>query len=96
MSTKTTTTAAEAGLFPKTFGEDYLKLMKFSFETAFENAVKIQDLNVKIWKNLYETGKEAQAEAYKMVDGFIDNAKKGRVEYKKAVEDGFKKVEEIL
>jgi hypothetical protein len=96
MSTKTTSKATDAGLFPKTFGEDYLKLMKFSFETAFENAVKVQDLNVKIWQDLYDAGKEAQSEAYKMVDGLIDDAKKGRVEYKKAVEDGFKKVEEML
>ncbi len=96
MSTKTTSKAADAGLFPNNFGEDYLKLMKFSFETAFENAVKVQDLNVKIWQDLYETGKEAQSEAYKMVDGFVADAKKGRVEYKKAVEGGFKKVEELL
>jgi len=96
MKTKTTNTATAADFFPRTFGEDYIKMMKTTFAKTFESTVEMQELNLKIWKDMYEAGTQIQSEAYRIFDGLIDNARKGRVEYKKAVEDGFRKVEEML
>jgi polyhydroxyalkanoate synthesis regulator phasin len=83
------------GLYPKNAGEDFLKLWKFSFDTAFDNLVQVQDLNEKILKDMYEKGQEIQAETAKVVNDMVENTKKGQAEYKKAVEAGFKKMQEI-
>ena len=45
---------------------------------------------------MYEAGAQMQSEAYRFVGSMIDNAVKGRVEYRKTVEEGFKKVEGLL
>lgn len=84
------------GFDPKTVGNDVLKFVKSSFDAAYDNAAKIQDMNEKIYKNMLEVSKEMQAESIKMVDAYVDNTKKGMVEYKKLVEEGFKKAEEML
>jgi hypothetical protein len=81
---------------PKAVGEDILKLMKGSFDATFDNVTKIQDLNEKMLRELLEKGEEAQADVVKMMNESIENAKKGRDEYRKTMEDGFKKMEEFL
>ena len=85
-----------AGFDPKTVSEDVLKMMKLSFDTTFDNMVKIQDLNDKILKDMLKKSSEVQTDAVKMVNDFIENAKKGRDEYRKVVDNGFNKIEEVL
>ena len=80
---------------PKNVGKDILRFMKSSFDATFDNAAKIQDLNERMLKNVIEVGKEMQADAVKMVDVLSENAKKGRDEYRKVLEEGLKRVEEI-
>jgi hypothetical protein len=84
------------GFDPKSIGEETLKFMKASFDATFDNVVKVQDLNDKMLKELIEKGQDVQAEAVSMVNEFVDNAKKGRDDYKKAMEEGFKKAGELL
>ncbi len=81
---------------PKKVSEDMLKLMKSSFEATFDNVIKVQDMNEKVFKDMLEKSKEMGDDAVKMVNDFIENAKKGRDEYRKATEDGFKKIEDML
>jgi hypothetical protein len=81
---------------PKSMGEEVLKFMKSSFEATFDNVIKIQDLNEKMLKEMAEKGKEMQSETAKAVEDFIENSKKGRDDYRKVVEDGFKRMEEML
>ena len=75
---------------------DFCKFMKSSFDATFDNVVKIQDLNEKMLKDMAAKGKDMQEEGAKMIDEFLENAKKGRDEYKKVMEEGFKKMEEML
>jgi len=84
------------GIDPKTAGTETLKLTKTFFETAYSNMIKVYDLNEKIMKDMVEVGKEMQADALKMVDLYLGNAKKGRDQFKKAVEESFKRTEEVL
>ncbi len=84
------------GFDPKNMAGDFLNFMKSSFDATFDNVVKIQDLNEKMLKDMLDKGKEMQGDSVKMVNDFIENAKKGRDEYKKVMKDGFKKVEDIL
>ena len=84
------------GFGTKAATEQFLKLMRSSFDATFENVVKIQTMNEKMLKDMIAKGKELQTDGVKAVDEFIANANKGRDEYKKAVEEGFKKVEQMM
>jgi hypothetical protein len=99
MSTKTLDVNAVTGFVNfdlKNAANDALKLTKSCFDMTFATIVKIQDLGEKMVRETVELGKGMQADAVKMVDLSIDNAKKGRIEYKKAVEESFKKAEELF
>jgi polyhydroxyalkanoate synthesis regulator phasin len=84
------------GFDPKDAGEDVLKFMKSSFDATFDNMAKIQDLNEQMLKDMIEKGEAAQKGGLNMVDDFIAKAKKERDQYRKAMEDGFKKMESML
>lgn len=94
MNTKAAELNAIAGFDLKGAGTDALKLMKAAFDMSFANVVKMQDLTEKMMRESAEMGKSIQADTAKMADLVIESAKKGRTEYKKAVEEGFKKAEE--
>jgi hypothetical protein len=85
-----------AGFDPKTVSDDVIKFMTSSFDATFNNVVKIQDMNEKMLKEMLEKSKGMQADSVKMVNDFIENAKKGQDEYRKVMEDGFKKIEETV
>ena len=84
------------GFDPKAGSVDVLKFVKTTFDTTFENIAKIQDLNDKMYKNLLESGKKVQEDALRMVDEYNENAKKGWNDYRKAMEEGLKKIEEMV
>jgi len=81
---------------PMMMAEDVMKLMRFSFDVAFDNVVKVQDFNVRLLKDMLDKSKDVQADTVNMVSDFIEGAKKGREEYKKAMIEGLDKVGVIL
>ncbi len=81
---------------PKSASDEMLRLMKNSFEASFDNVTKVQHMNEKMLKEIIQQSKSVQDDALKMVNDFIANAKKGQDAYRKAMEDGFKKVEEMF
>lgn len=83
------------GFDPKTAGNDVMKFWKSAFSATYESAVLVQDLNVKILKDMIEAGKGVQTDVAKIADLFIANAKKAREDYKKVFDDGFTKMTEI-
>ena len=85
-----------AGFDPKTVGEDFLKMMKYSLDTTFSSIAKIQEFNDKMVKDMIKTNKQIQADAENVVGELIDTGKKGRDEYKKVVEKGLRQVEEMM
>jgi len=84
------------GLDPSMMTDDVLKLIRFSFDVAFDNVVKVQDFNVKILKDMLEKGKDVQSDTVKVVSEFIESARKGREEYKKMITEGLDKVGEVI
>jgi dihydroxyacetone kinase DhaKLM complex PTS-EIIA-like component DhaM len=94
MNTKAAEMNTIAGFDFKTAGADALKLMKSAFDTSFANVVKMQDLTEKMMRDSAELAKSMQADTVKFTEIMIENGKKTRTEYKKAVEEGFKKAEE--
>jgi hypothetical protein len=79
------------GFYPKDAGENFMKFWKLSFDTSYENVVKIQDLNQKVWKEMYDKGSQIQTDAVKVLNGIMENTKKAQDEYKEVVEAGFKR-----
>jgi len=90
----------EKGIFggfdPSMMTDDILKLIRFSFDVAFDNVVKVQDFNVKMLKDMLEKSKDVQSDTVKVVSDFIESARKGRDEYKKMITEGLDKVGEML
>jgi hypothetical protein len=95
MNTKGVEMNTIAGFDFKGTGAEALKLMKSGFDMSFVNVVKMQDLTEKMLRDSAELGKSIQADTAKFAEIALENAKKARTEYKKAVEEGFKKAEEI-
>lgn len=95
-ATKASQKALFEGFFPKNAGEEVLKFWKLSFDTAFDNMAKIQDYNQKLVDEMYSKTKEMQADATKALTDFTKSAKKGQDEYKKVVDAGFEKLQEMI
>ena len=90
----------EKGMFggfePTMMVEDVLKFMRFSFDVAFGNVMKLQDFNMKMFKDMLEKSKDVQADTVQVVSDFIESARKGRDEYKKMITEGLEKLREML
>lgn len=84
------------GLYPDNAGEEILKFWKLSFDTAFDNISKVQDYNQKLMDEMYSKTKEFQADAAKALNDWNKSAKKGQEEYKKFVDAGFQKLQEMV
>jgi len=84
------------GIDPSVMTEDVLKLIRFSFDMAYDNVVKVQDFNVKILRDMLEKGKDVQSDTVKVVSEFIESVRKGRDEYKKMITEGLDKVGEMI
>jgi hypothetical protein len=80
----------------KNVSEDVLRFIKFSLDTTFENIKKLQEFNDKIVKDMIQTNKQIQADSEKILDEWAGNGKQALDEYRKAVQNGFKKVEEMI
>lgn len=81
---------------PKSTGEEVLKFMKSSFDASFDNVVKVQDLNEKMLNEMIQKGEAVQKDTMKMVQDFAAQAKQERDKYRQAVEDGFKRMQQML
>jgi len=90
----------EKGMFggfdPTMMIEDILKLMRFSFDVAFDNAMKVQNFNLKLLEDMLEKSKDVQADTLNMVSELIESVRKGRDDYKKMITEGLEKVGGML
>lgn len=76
--------------------ENVLKMMKFSLDTTFDSVTKVQEFNDKIIKDMIKTNKQINADTEKIVGELIEEGKKGWDEYRKVVEEGYKKFEGLI
>jgi hypothetical protein len=76
--------------------ENFLKMMKVSLDTTFDSIAKVQEYNDKIVKDVLKTSKQIQADTEKIVGEWTEKGKQGWDEYRKVVEEGYKKVEGMM
>jgi len=76
--------------------ENFLKMMKFSLDTTFDSVAKVQEYNDKVIKEIIKTNKQLTADTEKIVGEVIEEGKKGWDEYRKVLEEGYKKVQGLM
>lgn len=69
---------------------------KSAFNNAFNAMVMVQDQNETLANTMLSQATWIPKEGEKAIREWVDTYKKGREEYKKTVDDAFKKMEEFL
>jgi hypothetical protein len=81
---------------PATAMGETMKLMRLSFDAALDNAMKVQNFNLNLFKDMLEGSKGVQADAVQAMSDLLDGSIKWRDEYKKMIGDGLEKVGGML
>ncbi|HKN18643.1 MAG TPA: hypothetical protein VJW95_02515 [Dissulfurispiraceae bacterium] len=76
--------------------ENVLKMTKFSLDKTFDSIAKVQEFNDKIIKDSIKTTRQIQADTEKLMGEWIEEGKKGWDEYRKVMEEGYKKFETLI
>ena len=78
------------------FAKQTLTFQKTMFDNTFNVMITAQDQSEKMFDSYLEKLPWVTEEARKSMQSSIDMAKKARDDFKKAVEDGFTRFEELL
>ena len=78
------------------FAKQTIGFQKTIFENSFKTMIMIQDQTENMVSSLLDTAPWATDESKKSMQAPLDMAKKARNDFKKAVDDGFAKFEELL
>ena len=80
----------------KTIFKQMVEFNKGAFNNAFNAMVMVQDQNETLANTMLNQATWMPEEGKKAVQEWVETFKKGREEYKKTVEEAFKKVEAYL
>lgn len=67
-----------------------------SFDSAYDASIMLQDQFEKVATSMLDQANWIPEEGRKAIDNYVDAYKSGRDQYKKYVDESFKKAEEIL
>jgi hypothetical protein len=80
----------------KKIAKQLVEFQKATFNNAFTALVMVQDQTEAMFKSMMSQVPGMPEEGKKMVQEWADAYKKGRETYKKAVDDGFEKLDSFL
>jgi len=80
----------------KMMAKQMLDANKATFDSSFQAMVMLQEQSEKMTATLLEQATWLPAEGKKMIQEWITACRKGRDDYKKMVDDGYKKIAEFL
>ena len=66
------------------------------YMTFLGNMNAYQEQMEKMWKTLLDQGGELQKEGEKVLADWLDNMRKGREEFRRNLEEGLRKMEDLL
>ncbi len=78
------------------FAKQMIDFYKSTFDNSFNAMVMLQEQTEKAMKTAMEQATWLPAEGKKVVDEWVKAYKQGRDEFKKVVEENFKKVEDFF
>ncbi|MDD3717191.1 MAG: hypothetical protein PHP28_00830 [Actinomycetota bacterium] len=70
--------------------------MRSGMLMTFDTMNSVQEQMEKMWKTLLDQGGELQKEGEKVLADWLDNMRKGREEFRRNLEEGLRKMEDLL
>jgi len=70
--------------------------MRSGMLMTFDTMNSVQEQMEKMWKTLLDQSGELQKEGERVMGDWLDNMRKGREEYRRNLEEGLRRMEELL
>jgi hypothetical protein len=81
---------------PKVMQRMMMESMYSGMRVAFDSMNSMQDQLERMWKMLLEQGGSIQKEGEKAFLEWMENMRKGREEFRRSLEEGIRKLEELM
>jgi uncharacterized coiled-coil DUF342 family protein len=81
---------------PKDIAKQMIEFNKATFDNTFNAMILLQDQAERMANTILEQSTWLPEEGRKAINEWVKTYKKGREDYKKAIDESFKKVEEFL
>ena len=81
---------------PKTMQKTMMEGMRSGMLMSFDTMNSIQEQMEKMWKTVLDQSGELQKEGEKVMQEWLENMRKGREEFRRNLDDGLRKMEELL
>jgi len=70
--------------------------MRAGMRMTFDAVNAMQEQMEKVWKVILEQGEDARREGEKVLADWMENMRKSREEFRRNLEDGLRKMEELI
>ena len=81
---------------PKMMQKMMLEGMRTALRMSFDTLASVQEQLEKMWKMFLEQSGDLQKEGEKVLAEWMENLRKGRDDVRRNLEDGLRKMEELL
>jgi hypothetical protein len=81
---------------PKMMQKMMLEGMRSGMRMTFDAMTTVQEQLEKMWKMFLEQNEEMRKEGEKVLGEWLENMRKGREEFKRNLEDGLRKMEDLV
>ncbi len=81
---------------PKVMQKMMVEGMRAGMRMTFDAMSSLQEQMEKVWKMVLEQGEEARREGEKILSEWMENMRKSREEFRRNLEDGLRKMEELI
>ena len=81
---------------PKMMQKMMVEGVRAGMRMTFDAVNSVQEQMEKIWKMIIEQGDEARREGEKVLTDWMENMRKSREEFRRNLEDGLRKMEELI
>jgi polyhydroxyalkanoate synthesis regulator phasin len=81
---------------PKMMQKTAMEGMRSGMLMSFDTMNSVQEQMEKMWKTLLDQGGDLRKEGEKVLSDWLENMRKGREEFRRNLEDGLHKMEELL
>lgn len=82
--------------YPKEMSNQVIHFYKTTFDNSYSTLVMLQDQAEKLVRTFVEQAPGMNEEGKKVLDQWVGVYKKGRDEFKKAMDEGYEKVEDFF
>jgi polyhydroxyalkanoate synthesis regulator phasin len=81
---------------PKMMQKTVMEGMRSGMLMSFDTMNSVQEQMEKMWRTLLDQSGELQKEGEKVLQEWLENVRKGREEFRRNLEEGLRKMEDLL